>query len=101
MLSNGTCPCCGHKVSLKDRNTPYTGKSGRTISGVYTHSRCGAVLGSCYKGESYDIYLPYWAPADIPPENWRYFNLEVLGSKGIEYIHGWFDCETRRLTQVG
>lgn len=95
------CPCCGKKVSIKDLNTPYIGKDGRKVNGVYEHSKCGAVLGSCYKGDSYAVYLPYWAPADTPLENWRYFDLEVLGSAGIERVHGWFDIETRKLTQVG
>ena len=100
-MNTNTCPCCGKVISMKDRNTAYIGKSGRRIFGVFSHSRCNAVLGSCYKGESYDIYLPYWAPANVPAENERYFNLEVLGSAGIEHVHGWFDIESRKLTQVG
>jgi len=95
------CPCCGKRVSLKDANTAYAGRDGRKISGVYEHSVCGAVLGSCYRGDAYGVYLPYWAPPDTPIENWRYFDLTVLGSDGVSRVHGWFDIETRKLTQVG
>ena len=95
------CPCCGKKISQKDLNTPYADRFGRTISGVYQHSRCQAVLGQCYKGDAYGIYIPQWAPEDTPAENQRYFDLTLLGSAGIERVHGWFDIETRKLTQVG
>ena len=95
------CPCCGKRISLKDMNTPYVGSNGREIMGVYEHSRCGAVLGTCYKGESYGVYLPYWAPAGTPLENQRYFDLTVLGSDGVNRVHGWFDSVTRMITQTG
>jgi len=107
METYNTCPCCGKHICLKDMNTPYVGKSAitgaksRPIAGVYEHSDCGAVLGSCYKGDSYSIYFPKWAPADTPLENWRYFDLTVLGNNGVERIHGWFDIETRYITQIG
>ncbi len=95
------CPCCGKPISQKDLNTPYIDRHGHAIRGVYEHSRCGAVLGQCYKGDAYGIYIPQWAPADTPAENQRYFDLTVLGSAGIERVHGWFDIETRKLTRVG
>lgn len=96
-----TCSCCGKRITMKDRNTQYKGADGRNIIGVYQHSVCGAVLGTCYRGEAYNIYLPYWAPVETPAENQRYFDLTILSSSGIERAHGWFDIETRKLTQVG
>ena len=101
MATTNTCPCCGKRITVKNRNTYYAGRDSRKIIGVYEHDACGAVLGSCYKGDAYAIYLPYWAPPETPAENERYFDLELLGSAGIERVHGWFDIQTRRLTQVG
>jgi hypothetical protein len=74
-------------------------------AGVYTCPKCGAIYtprgGTIYLGDSYNYVLPYWAPADTPVEQARYYDLTCLGSKGIERRHGWYDTVTRRITQVG
>ena len=100
-MSDNDCPCCGRRVSVKDLNAPFIGKSGRRIYGVYVHSRCGAVLGMCCQGDSYDVIPHYMATENANPERCRYYDLEIMGSDGIRRSHGWFDPETWRVTQVG
>lgn len=90
------CRCCCKRIPQKALNTHYLG-----IVGVYECPHCGAVQGECYRGDSYRIVKPQWAPADTPIENSRYFDLTVLGSDGITRQHGWFDVTTRLITQVG
>lgn len=68
---------------------------------VYRCKRCGAIFGECYLGDSYRLVLPYWAEADVPAERTRYFDLMTLGGEGIQRRHGWYDPETRRITQTG
>lgn len=68
---------------------------------VFECRRCGAIYGDCYKGESYEIVLPYMAEAEVPPERCRYYDLTVLGSDGITRRHGWFDPDSRRIVQIG
>ena len=95
------CGCCGEKLTVKALNTYAVGASGREIPGTHVCQVCGAVEGQCYKGDSYDLVLPYWAPAEVDPSEWVYFDLTVLGSAGVERRHGWFDRVSHKLTQVG
>ena len=69
--------------------------------GVYTCAKCGAIFGSCYLGDSYSLVLPYFTPDPVSPERQRYFDFSTLGSTGLGRRHGWFDPETRLITQVG
>ncbi len=91
MIDYSCCPACNGK------------RRNRTAhSMVFECRRCGAVYGECYKGESYEIVLPYMArDPNIPAERLRYYDLMVLGSGGVSRRHGWFDTETRLIVQVG
>ncbi len=84
------CPACDGQ-----RHRPHK------VTGVFECKRCGAIHGTCYRGDSYTLVLPYWAMHDVPPERCRYFDLDTLGSGGIERRHGWFDTESRRIVQTG
>lgn len=94
------CPNCLKKISNKAMNKPYMVGSTKII-GVYECPKCKAVLGDCYKGESYMIVKPWFSANEAPLENWRYYDLTVLGGNGIERRHGWFDVTTRTVMQVG
>jgi len=85
-----SCPACSGR---KHHRHP-------KVHGVYTCDRCGAVHGTCYKGESYEIVLPYWHEGESKPEDERYYDLETLGTT-IERRHGWFNINTKRITQTG
>lgn len=89
------CKNCGKKVSVKNLNTRYMG-----ISGVFECAKCGAVQGKCYKGDSFRIVKPFMA-ANATFDNAFYYDLEVLGSMGIERRHGFADKETRLVIQAG
>jgi len=58
-----------------------------------------------YKGDSYAIRLPWFADDDelknTPPEALRYYDLTLLGSEGIERVHGWFNPASKRIHQTG
>jgi len=86
------CPACSSK-----RFSPF-----ERFAAIYTCRRCGAVFGTCYLGDSYAIVAPRWHDdPNPPPEALRYFDLDCLGSKGIERRHGWMHRETRRIVQTG
>jgi len=86
----GGCPACGGKRKKATRWTQ-----------VWECKRCGAIYGTCYLGESYEIVLPYFHQGASQPELERHYDLTCLGSKGIERRHGWYNTRTRRITQVG
>lgn len=83
------CPACSHKKQNKTE-----------VNGVYRCDACGAIHGRCRLGDSYTFVLPYMQ-ADCHPENQCYYDLETIGSNGIERHHGWFDVTTKRVYQVG
>ena len=68
---------------------------------VYRCEKCGAIYGTCYLGESYEYVLPYFSAAFPPHALQRYFDFTTLGSEGVGRRHGWFDPDTRRITQIG
>lgn len=84
------CPACG---SLKHRQTTI-----RNIR-VESCSKCGAIYGTVYLGDSYAIVSPFLQKDD--GSEIRYFDLTTLGSEGVGRRHGWFVPETGRLVQVG
>jgi DNA-directed RNA polymerase subunit RPC12/RpoP len=91
MIDKQACPACnGKRMEAHER-----------LRDVYTCKRCGAVFGTCYLGESYEIVLPYFTKEDVPSERLRYFDLTCIGSKGLTRRHGWYDAATRRIVQVG
>lgn len=84
------CPACNSKRNKVTK-----------IVGVYECKKCGAFFGKCYKGESYEIVLPYMAKKEVSLEKQRYYDLICLGSDGITRRHGWFDTTTKLITQAG
>jgi len=68
---------------------------------MYRCSGCGTIHGSCYTGERSRYVKPYMTNADVPPEEWRHYDITLLGSEGVKRVHGWFDPKTKLITQVG
>ncbi len=84
------CPACS---STKAKPT-------KTI-GVYTCSKCGAIFGECYRGESYAFVQPFFTKEEPPAERIRYYDFRVLGTNGVERRHGWYDTQTHLIVQTG
>jgi DNA-directed RNA polymerase subunit RPC12/RpoP len=84
------CPSCNSKRFAKT-----------ATSGVYQCVKCEAIFGTCTKGDSYNIVLPYFAKTEPSAESLRYYDLTVLGSDGITRRHGWFNPQTKLISQVG
>jgi len=91
-MSHGynACPACNGKRETKT-----------AVAGVATCNGCGAIHGTCYKGDSYSLVLPQFTTDPAADERVRYYDLTVLGSKGIERRHGWYDPQTKLITQTG
>lgn len=70
-------------------------------TGIFECAKCEALFGQCYLGDSYAVVKPQMAGPDVPSERQRYFDFTTLGSKGVGRRHGWFDKESRLITQVG
>lgn len=88
-MSYTSCPACSSRKSS-------------VVSGqIRRCSKCAAIFGTCYLGESYEMVRPFMTDADPQMERSRYFDFECLGSQGITRRHGWYDPETRLVTQVG
>ena len=85
------CPSCDRK----------RGQVKTEIFGVYRCSKCEAIYGTCYLGDSYRFVLPYMTQEQVPDERLRYFDFRCLGSKGIGRRHGWYDPKTKLIVQVG
>jgi len=96
------CPACSHTKGRDYRPEKFHGE-------VRECARCGAIFtyngAAIYVGESYLIVSPWFVDEgqDTPEvnERARYYDLTCLGSKGITRRHGWFDPQTKRITQVG
>jgi len=95
-----TCSACGAKMTLKALNTPHIGLGGTKLGQVHECPKCGAVQGSCYKGQGYSVVASH-LPMVPNAADAVFFDLELLGSAGIERIHGWMDKATRRVVQWG
>jgi len=84
------CPGCGS-----------TRGSETETAQVYRCAKCGAVHGTCYKGDASRFVLLQFAREAVPAEVLRYFDLTLLGSQGIERTHGWYDPATKLVHQFG
>jgi hypothetical protein len=82
------CPACSHTRGHKTE-----------VHSVHECARCGAIHGTCYKGEASTFYLPYWH--DGPDGETFHVDLTLLGSQGVERFHGWINRKTRRIVQTG
>jgi len=70
------------------------------VHGVYECPKCRSIFGNCYLGDSYLLVKPFLeAPTEGVEE--RYFDLTCLGSEGITRRHGWFNPQTKNITQIG
>lgn len=85
-----SCPACNHK-----------GQEETEVVTVSRCTRCGAIYGTCYKGEAYGLVKPYMTTEDVPDERLRYFDFTMLGSDGVTRRHGWYDIKTRLVVQTG
>jgi hypothetical protein len=91
------CPACSNKRGNKRYDENKIG-----LMDIHRCKKCGAVFGSCYLGDSYSVVLPQWHTDPNPPsEDLFYFDIEALGSQGIQRRHGWAHKTTRRIVQVG
>jgi len=69
---------------------------------MFTCVACGGIQGTCYLGDKSKYVLPYWdTEKDVQPEDLRYYDIETLGSKGIERTHGWINKRTKCIVQTG
>ena len=87
------CPGCSTMTTRSDCDG----------NGVATCPGCGGIFTTrrLYLGDSYAYTLPRWATNDVPPERLQYFDLDVLGSDGLQRRHGFMDRETRLIVQTG
>jgi hypothetical protein len=91
------CPACNNKRGNKRYD-----ETKFSLYDVYRCKKCGAVFGSCYLGDSYSIVRPQWHPApDVDPSETFYFDIEALGSQGVQRRHGWAHIATKLIVQVG
>ena len=95
------CPACNHTKNRDYRPEKFHGE-------VRECAGCGAIFtrdsAAIYLGESYLIVSPWFADEkdmEAADKRARYFDLTCLGSQGMTRRHGWFDPETKRITQVG
>jgi len=68
---------------------------------IYECAKCNGIFGECYLGESYNYVLPYMTEKTVPITQTRYYDFTCLSSKGIIRRHGWFDPESKLITQIG
>ena len=66
---------------------------------IYQCNRCQAIFGTTFLGDSYEFVRPQWQTKEVKVE--RYFDFTCVGSKGVSRRHGWYDPETKLITQVG
>ena len=72
------------------------------VVGLYTCGGCGGLVGNCYLGDFHGIVKPRWcADPNVPQEQWRYYDVTTLGSKGSERHHGYFDKNSGCILQTG
>jgi len=88
-IPKGSCPACNGSDDEEAE------------TGVYRCRACGCLHGTVYLGESYKYVLPHMT--DDPEADKRAipYDFECLGSEGITRRHGWYDPQTRLITQVG
>jgi hypothetical protein len=84
------CPLCNKNRSVTT-----------VVPQVYRCNSCGSLFGQCYLGDSYSLVKPFFVKEEPAAEAIRYFDLECVGSKGIERRHGWYDPASKLIVQVG
>ena len=86
------CPSCS---STQSRARSDLGVSIRECS------RCRCIFGDCYLGDSYAIVRPWMTTDKAADARQVPFDLTTLGSQGLGRRHGFYDPETRLMTQAG
>ena len=88
------CPACNSTDILQNQEV-------YDVAGMKVCQQCDAVFGSCYLGDSYRIVKPYFTSVEPAHEDTRYYDLECLGSTGVERRHGWLDKTNNMIVQTG
>jgi hypothetical protein len=89
---HGACPGCS---APRAKQKPH-----KVVAGVFECTRCKAVHGRCYLGDSYGIVRP-WFSSRTDLKDAVYFDFETVGSEGLDRRHGWYDPATRLVLQIG
>ena len=82
--------------------------NGREHASLVTCDGCGALLGRCYRGDS-PVLMVFADGADdgVQPNveatdrEAVYFDLDLLGSDGVNRVHGWYDPASMKVVQFG
>jgi hypothetical protein len=90
------CPCCSAPLPAETTDLPEA-----RYAPLYVCPRCDAIYGVLTLGASYAVVKPRWYERLDPPARTRYFDFTTLGSEGIGRRHGFYDPETRLITQTG
>ncbi len=77
-------------------------------TGILVCDGCGGLLGRCYRGDS-PVLMVFSPGADdgVQPNvettdaDAVYFDLDLLGSAGVERVHGFFNPADRKVLQFG
>lgn len=88
---NSECPGCSSKKSRAHER-----------DGVRICGGCGGLYTSraIYRGDS-PVLLVLHPEPNPAPKDLRYFDLDLLGSRGLERVHGWFHQGSRKVVQFG
>ena len=74
---------------------------------LYRCLACSCLHGEVNKGTSYGYVKPYmtgglsWDEIKAADERAVPYDITVIGSDGLTRRHGWFDPQTKLITQVG
>ena len=67
---------------------------------LHVCSKCGALFGQCYKGDAYN-HVKFNTLVDGDLSQAKYFDLTLLGSTGLQRVHGWYNPATKEVLQQG
>lgn len=88
------CPCC-----LSESWEPHPAAP----LSVKVCQECGAIYGGpILRSQAHELVILQWADREAPPEETRYFDLQLVISDGsTRRVHGWMDTVTRKVVQIG
>jgi len=91
------CPCCNASQTYSsEHKTHWQVRECRKCHALYTQGSS-----ALYLGESYGLVRSQFTNDPAADDRAVYFDFMTVGSKGLNRRHGWFDPETKLLTQVG
>lgn len=92
------CPCCGRVYEAGD---PFVSLDGKPVEGVSHCKNCGAVIGIIPADQRDRVVKNAWA-RKVEVNFQQFYGLTLLNADGsTEYVHGWFDVRTGKITQTG